>query len=134
MATIPIRGLGGDAKAKKPTPKEIEQANIFAKNFALRKGLISGENTHTGGVIPPFVDPAGRSLPPPQTVAPVGMLSNKVPAEIKNLEWDSKANLPYYIDPASGDAKYVDKSLFYSPRFRRSNAVENPLGNPIIKR
>lgn len=131
---------GGDTGKKttkvkvstKATPADVEAANRFAKDFALRKGLISGENTHTGGVVPEFVNASGL---PTQAVAPVGMLSNKVPAEIKSLEWDAKANLPYYIDPASGDTKYVNKEMFYLPRFRRSNALmENPLGNTIVKR
>lgn len=116
----------------KANPADVEAANNFAKNFALRRGLISGENTHTGGIVPQFVNPSGL---PAEPVAPVGMLSNKVPAEIKSLEWDAKANLPYYIDPKSGDSKYVAKELFYAPRFRRSNALtENPLGNSIVKR
>jgi hypothetical protein len=119
----------------KATPADVEAANRFAKDFALRKGMISGENTHTGGVVPPFVDPAGRPYMPPKDVAPVGMLSNKVPSEVTSLEWDDKANLPYYIDPKSGDSKYVAKELFYSQRFRRSNTgIENPLGNIIVKR
>lgn len=121
--------------APKATSADVEAANNFAKNFALRRGLISGENTHTGGIVPQFVDPSGRPALPPESVAPVGMLSNKVPAEIKSLEWDDKAKLPYYIDPASGDTKYVNKELFYAPRFRRSNVLmENPLGNSIVKR
>ena len=140
---IKIKTGGGDpgkktkvrvsgAKPATSSASELEAANRFAKDFALRRGLISGENTHTGGVVPPFVNPSGL---PAQAVAPVGMLSNKVPAEIKSLEWDAKANLPYYIDPQSGDSKYVAKELFYLPRFRRSNALlENPLGNPIAKR
>lgn len=137
---IKIRVGGGDTGKKatkvkvstKTSPADVEAANNFAKNFAMRKGLISGENTHTGGIVPQFVDPSGV---PAQPVAPVGLLSNKVPAEIKSLEWDAKANLPYYIDPRSGDSKYVAKELFYLPRFRRSNALmENPLGNSIVKR
>lgn len=137
---IKIRVGGGDTGKKatkvkvstKTSPADVEAANNFAKNFAMRKGLISGENTHTGGIVPQFVDPLGM---PAQPVAPVGLLSNKVPAEIKSLEWDAKANLPYYIDPRSGDSKYVAKELFYLPRFRRSNALmENPLVNSIVKR
>jgi hypothetical protein len=120
--------------ASKASPADVEAANNFAKNFALRRGLVSGENTHTGGVVPAFVDPSGKPVPLPQTVAPVGMLSNKVPAYVKQLEWDEESKLPYYIDSASGDMKYVNKELFYSPRFRRSNSGENPLGNSIVKR
>lgn len=141
---IKLKIGGGDTGKKttkvkvstKATPADVEAANRFAKDFALRKGLISGENTHTGGVVPPFVDPAGKPVVgPAQVVAPAGMLSNKVPSEIKSLEWDTKAGLPYYIDPQSGDTKYVNKELFYLPRFRRSNPLtENPLGNSIVKR
>ena len=125
-------------KVRVSTPKasaaDVEAANRFAKDFAVRRGLISGENTHTGGVVPQFVDPLGKPIVK-QDVAPVGMLTNKVPAYVKQLEWDAKSNLPYYIDAASGDAQYVNKELFYSPRFRRSNALmENPLGNTIVKR
>lgn len=131
---------GGDTGKKttkvkvstKATPADVEAANRFAKDFALRKGLISGENTHTGGVVPEFVNASGL---PTQAVAPVGMLSNKVPAEIKSLEWDAKANLPYYIDPQSGDSKYVAKELFYLPRFRRSNAPQPmSMTESIVKR
>ena len=135
MATkLKVGGGGGDKKTKvkvstaKAASADLEAANKFARDFALRKALISGENTHTGGVIPPFVDKSGMAAQP---VAPVGMLSNKVPAEIKSLEWDAKANLPYYIDPKSGDSKYVAKELFYLPRFRRSSAT--PALNSIAK-
>ena len=120
----------------KVSPAELEAANKFAKEIALRKGLLSGENTHTGGVIPPFVDArSGRTLAPGESISPVGMLSNKVPAEIKSLEWDDKTNLPYYIDPKSGDSKYVAKELFYLPRFRRSNSVAPmSITESIVKR
>jgi hypothetical protein len=118
----------------KASAAEVEAANKFAKDFALRRGLISGENTHTGGVVPPFVDAAGKPYVAPPVVAPVGMLSNKVPEYVKKLEWDKEAGLPYYIDDKTGDSKYVNKELFYLPRFRRSNAIENPLGNSIVNR
>ena len=138
MATkLKVGGGGGDKKTKvkvstaKASSTDLAAANKFAKDFALRKALVSGEDTHVGGVIPKFIEGAtGRELPA-GGIAPVGMLSNKVPAEIKSLEWDAKANLPYYIDPKSGDSKYVAKELFYLPRFRRSSAT--PALNSIAK-
>jgi len=115
---IKIKVGGGDSKKKatkvkvttKASSADVESANKFAKEFALRKGLISGENTHTGGIVPQFVNPSGL---PAQTVAPVGMLSNKVPAEITSLEWDAKANLPYYIDPVTPKANFTIPIFIY---------------------
>ena len=134
---IKVGGGGGDKKTKvkvstaKASSADLEAANKFAKNFALRKGLISGENTHVGGVIPKFIEGRTGMELPAGGIAPAGLLSNKVPPEVKSLEWDAKANLPYYIDPQTGDSKYVAKELFYLPRFRRSNAT--PVLNSIAK-
>jgi len=52
---IKIKVGGGDSKKKatkvkvttKASSADVESANKFAKEFALRKGLISGENTHS---------------------------------------------------------------------------------------
>lgn len=113
---------GGDDKnkpaSKTPTPAEIEAATIFARDMARRRGLMSGENTHTGGQVPPFIDAAtGKQLLPGAIDPAVGRLSNKVPLYVKSLEWDSKAGLPFYIDEKTGDMQYVAKDLFHSPRF-----------------
>ena len=142
MATkIKIIG-GGDEPAKttkikvskKPaaTSAEVEAANQFAKSFALRRGLVSGENTHTGGQVPKFIDQRTGADVSGVVAPPIGKMSNRVPAYVTSLEWDKDANLPYYIDDKTGDTQYVDKELFYSPRFRR--AVPSQPTNSIVKR
>jgi len=104
---IKITDPVGDPKGKttkikasaKPAASELEAANRFAKNFATRRGLLSGENTHTGGAIPQFVEGrTGQVIPTGQPEPPICNLSNKVPAYVTSLEWDDKSNLPYYID------------------------------------
>ncbi len=111
---------------------EVEAANQFAKSFALRRGLLSGEDTHTGGLVPKFIDQRTGADVTGMAAPPIGKLTNKVPAYITSLEWDKDANLPYYIDDKTGDTQYVDKELFYSPRFRR--AVPSQPTNSIVKR
>jgi hypothetical protein len=134
---VRITGGGeGEKKSSKPAPPsraEVEAANKFAKEFAIRRNLISGENTHTGGQVPKFVDArtgmdVTGNIPPP-----VGRLTDKVPLYVKSLEWDDKANLPYYVDEKSGDTQYVAKDLFYSPRFN-PNRGKSILSQSIAKR
>ncbi len=119
------------AKSTTPTPAELEAANKFAKNFALRRGLVSGENTNVGNQVPQFID--AKTGLPAVAAPPIGKFTNKVPAYVTSLEWDHDSNLPYYIDEKTGDTQYVDKDLFYSPRFRKAAPMkplqENPLGN-----
>ena len=126
---IKITDPGTDPKKKvtkikataKPSSTELEAANRFAKDFAVRRGLLSGEETHTGGKIPQFVEGrTGQVIPTGQPEPPLGTLSNKVPAYVTSLEWDDKSNLPYYIDEKTGDTKYVAQELFHSPRFKRA--------------
>jgi hypothetical protein len=132
---VRVRTSGGDPKEKrKPTASELAEANRIAKDFAVRRNLIIGENAHVGNQIPQYVEAGtGRVLTKNDAISPMGKLSNKVPLGIQELEWDAKANLPYYIDPQTGDTQYVAKELFYSPRFRRNKipitSISNPLGN-----
>lgn len=132
---VRVKTGGGDpTEKKKPTANELAEANRVAKEFAVRRGLMIGENAHVGGQIPKYIDArTGKELLPNAIQPPLGNLSNKVPLGIQELEWDAKANLPYYIDPQTGDTQYVAKELFYSPRFRRNKipitAISNPLGN-----
>lgn len=103
-------------KAGNPTAEQLAAANQFAKQIALRQGLISGENTHVGNQLPRFIDDRGRDvtgMPPPE----VGKLSSNVPSYVKSLDWDDKMNLPYYTDEKTGYIQYVPKDLFYSARF-----------------
>lgn len=120
-------------KVTKPTSAEVEAATRFAKEMAIKRGLISGENTHTGGLIPKFVDEAGRELMPGDVSPEVGRLDSKVPSYVKELEWDAKANLPYYMDEKTGDLKYVAKDLFHLPRFRKAVPLSS-MTNSIAKR
>lgn len=136
MAKIKV---GGDpkksAKVTKPTPAELEAANKFAKSIALRRGLISGENTHTGGQVPRFYDSrTGKDITgQPDPTLTMGRISDKVPLYVNSLEWDEQAQLPYYVDEKTGDTQYVNKDLFYSPRFRKTAPPlqNNPLGNIV---
>ena len=126
---------GGEGEKKAPTPAipsraEVQAANKFAKEFAIRKGLLSGENTHTGGQVPKFIDGKTGLDITGVTPPPVGRLSNKVPLYVKELHWDDKAGLPYYLDEKTGDTQYVAKELFQSRRFKKDPInLENPLGN-----
>lgn len=118
----------------KPTPEALEAANRLAKDIAIRRGLISGENTHTGGQIPKFIDQrTGKELTAADAMPPIGRFTNKVPLYVKSLEWDASSNLPYYIDEKTGDMQYVQKDLFYSPRFRMASATQ-PITNSIVKK
>lgn len=111
-------------KTSKPSAAEIEAANVLARDIAMRKGLISGENTHVGDQIPKFYDSrTGKELVAGDAPPPVGRLSNKVPLYVKSLEWDESAQLPYYIDQQSGDMQYVNKDLFHSPRFQSTRGA-----------
>lgn len=120
-----VRSIGGGekkapvkVKSVAPSPADLEAANQLAKRIAIQNGLITGENAHTGGQIPKFYDSrSGRELTSADTTPPVGKFSDKVPLYVKELQWDDKAALPFYIDQNTGDAQYVAKELFHSPRF-----------------
>lgn len=120
---------GGDPKEKKaPTSSELAEANRIAKEFSVRRNLIIGENAHVGNKIPQYVEAGtGKVLTPNDVTPPLGKLSSLVPSYVKSLEWDAKANLPYYIDEKTGDTQYVAKELFYSPRFKRTQAPQVPI-------
>lgn len=120
---------GGDPKDKKaPTAAELAEANRIAKEFAIRRNLISGENTHVGNQIPKYIDAAtGKELVAGSIQPQAGSTNYNVPSYVKSLEWDDRANLPYYIDEKTGDLTYVAKDLFYSPRFRRPTPITSLL-------
>jgi hypothetical protein len=104
-------------------PRTIEAANAYAKDFALRRNLVSGENTYVGNQLPVYRDVYGNILPDnPTPVSPV-LASSYVPAGIDSLEWSTDTNLPYYSDPQTGDMKFVQESLFYSPRFNKNRGL-----------
>lgn len=135
-----VRSVGGDEKRKTvkvksaaPSPAQLEEANKFAREFAARRNLITGEDTHVGGQIPKFIDARSGTdvtgvMPPP-----VGRLTDKVPLYVKELQWDSKSNLPFYIDEKTGDTQYVAQELFHSPRFN-PNRGKTSLLQAVAKR
>lgn len=122
---VRIKSGGGDpikktkVKVKNgPTPAELEAANKIARDISLRRGLIQGENLNVGNQIPKFIDAAsGKELLPGATTPETGRVATKVPLYVKELEWDSRAGLPFYTDEKTGDLQYVAKDLFHSPRF-----------------
>lgn len=128
---IPRNQLSEVDPKKKPTPAQLAAANAEAKRLAVSKGLMIGESAHVGDRIPNYIDArTGREITEADIEPPVGVLSNKVPMYVQSLEWDDKANLPYYIDEKTGDAQYVIKELFFSPRFKKAKPImQNPLGN-----
>lgn len=131
MATKIKVPIGGTEKGKKPTSSELAAANKLAKRLSVQRGLIIGENAHTGGQIPRFIDAkTGADITGMPDPGMVGRVNTRVPDYVKSLEWDEHASLPYYIDEKTGDVQYVPKEYFGLPRFKNpAIARENPLGN-----
>jgi hypothetical protein len=109
-----LSSKGGEPK---PTTQQLMEANLFAKAFARRKGHINAESTHVGGELPKYVDASGKPLSKDFSPIPMSMVSPKVPAYVKELEWDEANNMPYYVDNQSGDMKYVQRDLFFTDRY-----------------
>jgi hypothetical protein len=136
---VRLTGIGGErgkakpkSKSTAPTQAELAAATKMAKDFSVRRNLLMGENVHTGGQTPKFYDArTGKELLPGDVQSPGGRLLNKVPLYVQSLEWDDKANLPYYIDEKTGDIQYVQKDLFHSPRFS-PNRGKSILQQPLI--
>lgn len=114
-----------------PTKKQLADANTFAKAFAVRRGMITGEDTNVGNQVPQFVDTKGNVVGKDYSPLSGGNVSTYVPPEVKDLQWDADMNMPFYIDPQSGDAKYTSKDNFYSPRFRKSGPPAMTWGGVI---
>ena len=115
-------------KSPTPTPAELEAANKLARDISVRRGLMQGENLNVGGQIPKFYDAnSGKELLAGAVTPETGRLATKVPLYVKELEWDAKAGLPYYIDEKTGDTQFVNKDLFYSPRFRKATPATSIL-------
>ena len=116
---------GDPGTPAKPSPAQLAEATAFARNFALRRGLVSGENTTVGGQIPRFVDTMGnpanvQNKPlPPRTITNI----NQIPTYVKELQWDEQKNVPYYIDQQTDEIKYVHPDIFYSTRFNPTRGM-----------
>ncbi|GEM_PF-5066067 len=102
------------------TKEQIAEANKQAKKFAVERNLIMGENATVGNRVPDYVDINGNKLSPDYSPIPKSLVSPYVPQQVNELFWDEKLNLPYYIDPSSGDIQYTQKQNFYSPRFKKN--------------
>lgn len=119
-------------KVSKPTPAELEAATKLAKDIAVRKGLVSGLDTHIGGQIPKFIDDkTGKELVAGAPAPQLGKMSMNVPAYVKELSWDNTSGQPYYVDEQTGYMQYVPKDLFYSSRFNPNRGVA---ANALAKR
>jgi hypothetical protein len=113
---------GEDPKPKKPSELKAlmaARAEADAKSFALRRGLLTGEATHTGGVVPK-VTFKGQEIP---YGAPIPELMERtvkyhpVPRDI--TEFQTHNGIPYFIDPRDGDMKYFDPAFINLPQFKR---------------
>lgn len=99
-------------------------ANMEAKRFSVAHGLVPGENAYVDKV-PQYVNFTGKVVPPNQSYSPNSSVQSFVPPEITDLEWDASKNLPYYLDPHTGDLVYTKQENFYSPRFKKSQSMQD---------
>lgn len=105
-----------------------QAANQEAKRFSVSRGLGPGENAHVDpNHLPTYVDEQGRPVTGKQySNIPQSMMTSYVPNDIKELQWDASANLPYFTDPYSGDLKYTNKENYFSPRFMKTQSAIAP--------
>lgn len=101
----------------------LAAANAEAKRFALSRGLVNPESTFVDS-IPQYVDERGRPVTSVQPSFPSKLLNSFIPKEVTSLEWDSDKNLPYYLDPNSGDIMYTKPENFYLPRFKKPTSEQ----------
>lgn len=108
-----------DPKKSKLSKKDLDAANMFAKQFAISHGLMSGENANVGGVIPPFVDENGRNITGMPAQTPNVKLQTFVPPDIDELKEDN-TGYPYFDDPQSGDPVHVPQNYRHLSRFNKN--------------
>ena len=108
---------GGDPVKPKDARKalEIAQAEAAAKSFAIRRGLLSGEATHTGGVVP-AVSLDGKPIPYGSPLP--GLKKNFVmpPKDATELHYDK--GKAYFLDPRTGNLEEMDPALINLPQFK----------------
>lgn len=97
-------------------------ADAHAKSFATRRGLLTGEYTHTGGVVPK-VTMDGREVPfgapilnPTPSYAPV-------PKDVRDFYYAADGK-PYWENAQTGDQVALDPSLINTPQFRKPAAQQ----------
>lgn len=106
-------GGPGDPKpgsAPAPDPIKLAQANAEAKRFAVSRGLISGENTHTGGVIPQYIDAATGK---PYVPTPAKKLAMSLPSGMRMEDIKSDGNAYWYEDPYTNDIVDVNPGTVF---------------------
>lgn len=114
----PFTGSSTVNEDPKPTAKQLQDANMFAKQFAMNRHLFNAQEMHVGDTLPKFVDSlTGKEVSKDYTPIPSQRILNIVPDYVKELQWDAKNNLPYFIDDHTGDIQYVKKDWFYTDRF-----------------
>lgn len=99
---------------KKPTPKEIEAANQFAKQFTARKGLMIAGDAHVGSQVPKFTGAVGLGGLPPNTVTDIRM----IPSYVTDKDiFVTKEGVHGYTDQQTGDFKPIHPDIVRSSRF-----------------
>jgi hypothetical protein len=116
MATTKLRVKRDD----KLSPEELAKQNAFARDFAKRQNLITGENTHVGSSGAKFID-AATGLPmtgQPQYPSNIVMDISKVPSYVTadNII-KGKDGLSYFEDQTTGNMMPLHPDILRSPRF-----------------
>jgi hypothetical protein len=112
-------GIGDDPK--KPSKRAVQEAEAFAKNFAMRKIPMIGSNAHTGGLVPQFIDSAtGQQYMPDQLRLPPNTITDirKVPSYVRAEDIVvGNDNIPYFEDQSTGDMTPIHPDILRSSRF-----------------
>lgn len=121
MATTKIRVTKSGDEPKKLSPQDIASQTAFAKNFALRKNLLIGQNAYVGSEGAPFVDASGKDITgvPSQSKLPYNTITDirKIPAYVAASDIKYDDVVPYYIDQQTGDAQPIHPDIARSSRF-----------------
>lgn len=119
----------GDPKPKLSL-RDYQRQTAYARDFALRRGLVSGQNTIIPETGAPFIDAnTGKEIPfgqqtqkySPNTIIDI----KKVPYYVKTLEYDGKNNTWFYEDEKTGDYTPVSHEIAYSSRFQPNRGKAN---------
>ena len=123
---------GDPEDGKKPSAKKLEEANQFAKRFALRNNLIFGENAHVGNQIPKFVDESGMDVTNMQSKLPSNIITDirRIPSYVTadNLI-KGKDGMTYFEDQTTGDMLPIHPDILRSPRFNPNRGI--PIQNQM---
>lgn len=104
----------------KPSPEELAKANAVLKDIATRRGIVNAASLTVGNKLPRYIDSAtGKDITNvPAAKYPQGTIMDirQVPLSVTELQFDNKANLPYFLDD-NGYIKYVHPDIAASSRF-----------------